>query len=318
MNYDKILTNIFFDDDWHLNQSYLNKYKRHYKKQTKYKNIINYINNRYNDSLSFKETIYRMRHRCEIRPTCKTCGNKVVFIGKGNKLFRDFCCNKCSGINKDTIRKKQETDKQKHNGKLGWNINTPEKIQSRKDALIKKYGSWVDACKEIEKLHKEGVRKKYGVNSVMEIDEFKIKRNNTLKQKFIYNHSNIEDEAYNIIKQKFNNVIRQYTSKQYPWACDFYIIDLDLYIECHFSHFHHFRKYIGNDKDLKEIEILNNKSKEIKLKTGINKTQYDVIIYTWSDLDVRKRNKAKENDLNFLEFYTLNELKEWINKKGVA
>ena len=88
-----------------------------------------------------------------------------------------------------------------------------------------------------------------------------------------------------------------------------------MYIECHFSHFHHFRKYIGNDKDLKEIETLNNKSKEIKLKTGINKTQYDVIIYTWSDLDVRKRNKAKENNLNFLEFYTLNELKEWINKK---
>lgn len=315
MNYDKILTNIFFIDDWHLNKSYLNKYKRHYKNKTKYKNIIHYIENRYNDSLSFKETIYRMRHNCEIRPVCKTCGNTVEFIGKGNKLFRDFCSNKCSGINKDTIVKKQNTDKEKHNGILGWNISTPEKIQARKDSLIKKYGTWENACKEIEILHKNGVKNKYGVDSIMNIDEIKIKRNNTLKQKFIYNHSNTEDEAYNILKQKFNNVIRQYTSNKYPWACDFYIIDLDLYIECHFSHFHNFRKYIGSDDDLNEIKILENKSKQIKKKTNKNKTQYDVIIYTWSDLDVRKRNKAKENKLNFLEFYSLDELKIWLNKK---
>ena len=44
--------------------------------------------------------------------------------------------------------------------------------------MIKKYGSWETACKEIEKLHKEGVKRKYGVNSVMDIDEFKINTDN--------------------------------------------------------------------------------------------------------------------------------------------
>lgn len=315
MNYDKYLSNIFFNDDWHLNLSYLNKYKRHYKKRTKYQNIINYIENRYDDSESFKETLYRIKHNCEIRPVCKTCGNTVKFIGKNHKLYADFCSNKCSGVNKETILKKQEQDRKKHNGLLGWNKNTPEKIQARKDSLIKKYGSWETACKEIEKLHKEGVKRKYGVNSVMDIDEFKIKRNITIKNKFIYNHSKPEDEAYNLLSCYFDNVIRQYVSKEYPWACDFYIIDIDTYIECHFSHFHNFKPYIGNDEDKKEIKILQQKSNEIKKKTNKIKTQYDVIIYTWSDLDVRKRDLAKQNNLNYLEFYNLNDLKQWINQK---
>ena len=315
MNYDKYLSNIFFNDDWHLNLSYLNKYKRHYKKRTKYQNIINYIENRYDDSESFKETLYRIKHNCHIRPTCRTCGHPVKFIGKNNKLFADFCSNKCAGLHKDTINKKQQSDKKKHNGILGWNINTPEKIQSRKDTLIKKYGSWINACKEIEILHKNGVKNKYGVNSIMDIDEFKIKRNITIKNKFIYNHSKPEDEAYNLLLCYFNNVIRQYVSKDYPWACDFYIIDIDTYIECHFSHFHHFKKFIGDENDLNELNILKQKSENIKKKNNVEKTQYDVIIYTWSDLDVRKRNRAKEYNLNYLEFYNLNDLKQWINQK---
>ena len=62
MNYDKLLCDIFFIDDWHFNKSNLEKYKSHYKKKDKYQNIINYIQNRYNDSLSFKETLYRVKY----------------------------------------------------------------------------------------------------------------------------------------------------------------------------------------------------------------------------------------------------------------
>ena len=123
MNYDKLLSDIFFIDDWHLNLSYLNKYKRHYKKRNKYQNIINYIENRYIDSNSFLETIYRIRHNINIKPKCKTCGNEVKFLGKCKKLYADYCCNKCSGINKNTIKKKQESDRKRNNGILGWNNN---------------------------------------------------------------------------------------------------------------------------------------------------------------------------------------------------
>ena len=42
---------------------------------------------------------------------------------------------------------------------------------------------------------------------------------------------------------------------------------------------------------------------------------YDKIIYTWTDLDVRKLECFKDNNLNYKIFYSLNELKEWIEKR---
>jgi hypothetical protein len=316
MNYDKILANIFFIDDWHINQSYLNKYKRHYKKKDKYQNIINYIDNRYIDSTSFKETIYRIKHNCEVRPKCKTCGNDVEFIGKNNILFRQYCCNRCSGINKDTINKKQQSDKEKHCGILGWNISSENKVNSRKNTLISKYGNWENACIELEKLRQNSVYKKYGVKSLMDLEEVKTKRIKTIKENYSYNNSIEENKAFNILTDFFgkDNVIRQYCSKKYPWACDFYIVDIDLYIECHFSHFHNYKPYTGDNDDLNEIELLKQKSTNIKNKKHVLKTQYDNIIYTWTNLDVRKRNKAIENKLNYMEFYNLKELEKWINK----
>ena len=38
------------------------------------------------------------------------------------------------------------------------------------------------------------------------------------------------------------------------------------------------------------------------------------MINTWTILDVKKRNIAKENNLNFLEFYTLDEFYIWYEK----
>ena len=40
------------------------------------------------------------------------------------------------------------------------------------------------------------------------------------------------------------------------------------------------------------------------------------MIYVWTDLDVRKRNIAKENNLNYIEFWNIEELKNWLNKNG--
>ncbi len=316
MNYDKILSNIFFIDDWHFNQSYLNKYKRHYKKKTKYKNIINYIENRYDDSESFKETLYRIRHNCNIRPVCKTCGKPVKFIGKGNKLFATFCSNRCSGKNKNTIKKKQYTDRNKHNGVLGWNINTPEKIQHRKDTLSKKYGSWDNACKIIEIKRQNGMKTKYGVYNGMFVKSIREKRNNTIKANGKFNKSKPEEETYELLKTIFDekDIIRQYSSDKYPFNCDFYICSLDLYIECNYSHFHHGRPFTNSIEDKNELNNLINKSNLLKQYNNNKRTQYDSIIYTWTDLDVRKRNIAKENKLNYKELWNVNEAREYVNE----
>lgn len=314
MNYDKILANIFFCDDFQLNKSNLAKYKRHYKKKDKYANIINYIEHRYNDSDSFRESIYRIKYNIEIRPVCKECGNKVKFVGKGKKIFAQFCSLSCSNKNKDSIVKKHNSDRLKNNGRLGWNYNTESKKNHRKSTLIKKYGDWKKACKIIEDRHQRGVFDKYGVNNVMKLDSVQIKRNQTLKANQTIGTSNEENIAYQLLKEKFPSIVRHYSSKYYKWNCDFYIPEIDLYIEYQGSHFHNYRPYLNTESDILEKNLMIKKSENIKMSKGVKRTQYDMIVYTWTDLDVRKRNEAKKNNLNFIELWNINDVKSFVKE----
>ena len=87
---DKDIIDIFYTNknkiNSHLtNDTYLNKHL----------DIKQYLLNRYSDSLSIKETIYRIKNNIEIRPVCPVCGNNLKFLG-GSKGFRNLCSVSCS------------------------------------------------------------------------------------------------------------------------------------------------------------------------------------------------------------------------------
>ena len=44
-----------------------------------------------------------------------------------------------------------------------------------------------------------------------------------------------------------------------------------------------------------------------------NNSRYYEMIKTWTIKDVNKRNIAKQNHLNYIEFWNINDLKIWIN-----
>jgi len=322
MNYDKVLIKIFFIDDWHFNKSNLEKYKTHYKKKDKYKNVIEYIENRYTDSLSFKETLYRIKNNIDKRPVCKECGKPVEFVGKSPILFRVFCCNKCSANNKDTIKKKWESDLKNHNGKIGWieSNKSKDKINNRKKTLIDKFGSLENANKEIYERVKETKLKKYGnpnYTNYEKVHKTKLERYGdpnyrnpikcaiTKKENNTFNKSKWEDESYDLLKEKYPDIIRQYISEKYPFNCDFYIPSSDLYIECNYFWTHGKHPYSElNINDLNKIEFWKSK----------NTRFYDNAIENWTIRDINKRKIAKENNLNWIEFFNINELKEWLAK----
>ena len=169
-----------------------------------------------------------------------------------------------------------------------------------KQTCLKKYGY-------ITKLNDPLIKK----NAHNEISN--LKRYETQKKNNSFNKSKQELESYDLLKQKYSDVIYHYKDKdRYPFICDFYIPSLDLFIECQYSQFHNFRSYLNTDEDKKEIELLKQKSKQRKQITGKNKSKYDSVIYTWSYLDVRKRNIAKQNNLNYIEFWNIDELKYWL------
>lgn len=206
------------------------------------------------------------------------------------------------------------------------------------DTCIKKYASDEDDINSIVnigqlKYVKDKIKntclEKYGVENPMQTQYYKnlissILSSNEIQEKIYntkllnnsFNISYQEDVCFDLLKEKYSDCIRQYKSELYPFNCDFYIPSLDLYIEYNGSHYHHYHPFdINDDNDLNELNRLKEKAENSNAHKNGKKSQYDNIIYTWTILDLKKRNIAQQNNLNYIEFWNINEVKEWINKQ---
>ncbi len=320
MNYDKLIIYLFFTKENKLNLNNLTKYKKNIKYHNTWPRLQHYINNRYNDSKSLKETLYRILYNIEVRPICKSCGNEVEFIGKGGKLFRDYCCNSCSANSKETIAKKKETqlknwgtencyDSEKYQQYLlktrgvKYIYDLPEVKEKRKQTLINNFGTdKISGLDEIRNKIKSTCKKRYGFETPMLNEYIKQKKYLTQKLNNTFNTSNQEEQSYNILKEKYPDIIRQYKSDVYPFYCDFYIPSLDLYIECNYHWTHGGKPFENTDED--NIKLEQWKSKNTKY--------YYNAINTWTNLDVKKKNIAKQNNLNYIIFWDISDFNKWI------
>ena len=98
-------------------------------------NISNYLTNRFTDSDSFLETIYRIFNKIEEKPKCKNCGTLLQFHPRHH--FREFCSQKCVQ-NFDDIRRKKSVTREKHiSDDLSYYKDITEK---RKKTLLERYG----------------------------------------------------------------------------------------------------------------------------------------------------------------------------------
>ena len=79
-------------------------------------NLVNQIKDKYNDSLSFRETIYRIIHHIDVRPVCLHCGKPVEFVGKTRLMFRQYCCYECSRKSPLTMKRMKATNKKLYGG----------------------------------------------------------------------------------------------------------------------------------------------------------------------------------------------------------
>lgn len=285
----------------------------------------------------------------KLRNSINTLNNRVLEIyGVSNVWQSDEIKNKCKqkwlekyGV--DNVSKSLEIKNQKretclkhfgvkagfNNGKaeitklLKYNSSTYNNMDKNRQTCLAKYGEdSIFKVKEFKDKIKQTFKTKYGVDCAAQLPQT-IKNSHspeaiqkcfeTQKRSKTINTSKLEQKSYELLKSVFNDVIYQYKDERYPFYCDFYIPSLDLFIECQYAMFHNGRPYVGNEKDLQEIELLKEKSKKRKQITN-KKTRYDSVIEIWSIHDVRKRNTAKENKLNYKEFFTILDLENWLNK----
>ena len=204
-----------------------------------------------------------------------------------------------------------------------YGSSTYNNIEKQKQTNLIKYGEdSIFKSKEYKERIKKTFNEKYGVDYATQLQKTIINSHSeeaiqkcfeTQKRNKTINKSKEELKSYELIKNKFTDVIYQYRDKKrYPFNCDFYIPSLDLFIECQYAMFHHGRPYTGNEQDLEDIETLKQKSANRKQITGKSKTRYDSVIYIWTIHDVKKRQYAKEHNLNYLEFFTILELENWL------
>ena len=345
------------------------------------KDIYEYLINRYGDSDSLKETLFRIYNGIEEHPKCPTCGKPLVFKG----MFFKFCSNICAqssdeikqkikqtclekyGVDnynktKESKEKIKQTCLEKYGVEYFWQsdeckekikqtclekygvdsplksekirnkgkqtclekygVDNPAKLEENKEKVkqtcLKKYGGLAPICDpNIKNQIKQTCLEKYGVDNygkslkhkikmsaIMSSDEMQEHRYNVMTKNHSFNTSKPEEELYLYIKEKFPSVKRQYKDKlRYPYNCDFYIPELDYFIELQGYYTHNTHPY--NPNSISD-QVLVERYKE---RYG-PKCQ---AITIWTLKDPEKRDCAKRNHLNFKEVWSLEEGKKFID-----
>lgn len=189
-------------------------------------------------------------------------------------------------LHSEAIRKKIiETNKERYGTE--WVIKSEYFQEKAKESCIEHFGvdNYFKSQQSIDASHsKEAIEKCIASK----------RKNKTL------NTSKPEDEVYEMLVEQFGfeNVKRNYKSDSYPFLCDFYVTSLDLYIECNFHWTHGGHAFdINNQEDIDKVA---------KLKSRGTK-YYDNAVNTWTIRDVKKRTTAKENKLNYIELWNIDE-----------
>lgn len=240
--------------------------------------------------------------------------NKDEYIIEHINKIKNTCIHRYGVDNVMKVKQIQEQLKKFSLEKYGYEYpqQSPEIKRKIIDGLIKhninkfnvKYPLQNDVLKQkMKDTYEHTFKYLYNVSNPMYVGEFVDKINITKRINNSYNKSNEEDVSYKLLIYKYPDVIRQYRSNVYPFSCDFYIPSIDTYIECNYHWTH--GKHPFNEHNIDDINTLNNwKSHNSKF--------YNNAVITWTVRDVNKRNIAKQNNLNFIEFWNTDELIKWL------
>ena len=182
-----------------------------------------------------------------------------------------------------------------------------------------RYGNkWAIASKEIREKVRETTMKHFGVpcyfqsqeslerrEEMYAIGEFQRKVVETKRKNGTFNTSKPEKDILVLLQEKFPDVVYQYRSELYPFDCDFYIPSLNLYVEFQGHWTHGSKPFEGTEEDLAELD----KWKQKALTSKFYRNAIDV----WTELDVKKRQLARKNELNWIEFFNMDQFNECYN-----
>lgn len=158
--------------------------------------------------------------------------------------------------------------------------------------------------------------KKYGAEHYAKSDDFYKRLPDMLQKGYLtkvknksFRYSKPEMTMYSLLVTVFGDldVLRQYKDDRYPYACDFYIKSLDLFIELNAT-WTHGGGFFNEDDVEHQDRLIGWHAK------ALTSDYYKNAIDTWTRRDVAKRKSACDNNLNYLVFWDadLTDFKRWL------
>ena len=214
---------------------------------------------------------------------------------KCREKFKQTCLKRYGVEN--AFQNKELQGKQKQTCIDRYNVTNISQLneikKKKKQTCLKHYGTEVPMqLDEIKNKIKQTCLEKYGETSFTKTAEYRQKAYETKKKNHSFNSSKIEHDFKQWLEDHNIDYRYQYKSEEYPFNCDFYLPEKDLYLEIQGFHTH--GKHPFNPDDPKDQEIL----EQLKRKNYFN------AIETWTIRDPLKRFWAKEHSLNWVEVFS--------------
>lgn len=236
------------------------------------------------------------------------------FKSKDVKLNGKLTINKKYGTNSYTQTKEYKQYMQDNKDIINNKRKKTNKIERGVDYYFQ--------SKEFKNNLKNHLQEKFNADCYTKSQDYqnkkyliKQKEHDTKKKNGIFGkRSKAEIYCFELLKTKFSDAEHSYMNyKKYPFNCDAYIPSKDLFIEFHFSQYHHFEPFnqnnIGHLSELSRIRyIINN-----PFYTENYKKEYKEILKTWTNSDILKLQTFKNNNLNYKIFYTKKQFMDWFN-----
>ena len=174
--------------------------------------------------------------------------------------------------------------------------------ERRRQTMQERYG--VDnpfASETVKEQIHQTVQERYGVDYVFQSDEIIARAMDTKRKNGTFATSSAEDALYELLvgyaDQLGMTVVRQHRDeKRYPFAVDFYIPERDLFIELNGS-WSHGRHWYEADREMDQ------KTVRTWRKKGEKSQYYRNALEVWTERDVRKREAARDAQLNYVTLW---------------
>ena len=253
-----------------------------------------------------KETLIK-KYGCDHPMHCKKIVNKLQQTNL--KKYGNVCSLHGEDVSK--LVKKNNIEKYGVENAGG----SQESLNKIKRTNLERYGceSYVQSKSfkdryydEILPKYEQTCLKKFGSKNFSSSNDYRTRQSDIVKKIFQIKKENNSLGKKTKVEEGFEKYLiendikyeYQYMSDLYPFKCDFYIIDYDLYIEIQGTWMHGKHPYNKNNEN--DALLLQKWKFE-----SINKPQYKEAIKVWTYRDPLKRKTAKENNLNWIEVFSL-------------